>query len=174
MKEWKQLILGSTLFAIGSLILLELVSCIRNNGDDVIWLIPEGYRGHIVLVEGWQKGEEKKYEDGSRLYHFPKSGVLKTKFGVNRGWHKERCYLVDEEGNRKELKIRYSNMDLEDIPLGEPYLSAGNISFWTSVPYPRFFSRVVLERGSEEEFGKHEHSKLESFILDYAKRSNDI
>ncbi len=174
MKDSKQLILGSTLFAVGTVACIALVQCVRSNGDDVVWLIPEDYRGYVVLIEGRKDGEEKVYENGSRLYRFPHSGILKTRFGINRGRHKERCYLIDLDGNRRELKIRYSKNDLKDIREGEPYLTAGNSSFPSPFPYQRFFARILVERGSEDFSNDHNRSNLKDFLLSYAKENNDI
>lgn len=72
-----------------------------------IFLIPEGYRGQVVIEYGVQDGAKEEYEDGWRIYRVPANGHLKTTFtlkGNSIRLSDSKYYYVDKNGNRKELK----------------------------------------------------------------------
>lgn len=99
-KGWQ--IFWSTLPLLVGFILFEV-----NSPSDDIFLIPEGYRGQIVIIYGQEDGQPKEYEGRWRVYKIPKSGKLKTRFeikGNSINLSGSKYFYVDKQGNRNELK----------------------------------------------------------------------
>ena len=72
-----------------------------------IFLIPDGYRGQVVIEYGVQDGAKEEYEGRWRVYRVPANGHLKTIFtlkGNSIRLSDSKYYYVDKNGNRKELK----------------------------------------------------------------------
>lgn len=72
-----------------------------------IFLIPEGYRGQVVIEYGVHDGVEKENEGKWRIYRIPDHGHLKTQFiikGNSIRLSDSKYYYVDKKGNRKEIK----------------------------------------------------------------------
>jgi hypothetical protein len=72
-----------------------------------IFLIPENYRGQVVIEYGVQDGTKEEYEGKWRVYRIPESGHLKTTFTIKGNSIRlsgSKYYYVDKKGNRKELK----------------------------------------------------------------------
>lgn len=74
-------------------------------GDDEIYILPAGYRGVVLILYDQTNGEPKKYEQGKRVHEIPPSGILKTQFSVNTGWHRFGEYYYRESG--KLTRIPY-------------------------------------------------------------------
>ncbi|MGX9987484.1 DUF6843 domain-containing protein [Soonwooa purpurea] len=53
-----------------------------NSSSKDIFLIPNGFRGKVVILYDQKNGTEKEYEGNFRVYKIPKNGILKTKFKV--------------------------------------------------------------------------------------------
>ncbi|MEJ8756690.1 hypothetical protein WG947_06775 [Pontibacter sp. H259] len=99
-KGW-QIFWSSLPFLVG-FILFEI-----NSPSDDIFLIPEGYRGQVVIIYGQEEGQPKEYEGRWRVYKIPESGKLKTQFeikGNSINLSGSKYFYVDKQGNRKELK----------------------------------------------------------------------
>jgi hypothetical protein len=67
-----------------------LLGCVDNStGLPVRFIVPDGFRGYIQLVET-KDGPEIEPKEGDYIYRIPKGGVLKVKkiAGINR-WHKD-------------------------------------------------------------------------------------
>ncbi|MGB7070288.1 MAG: hypothetical protein WBD22_12405 [Pyrinomonadaceae bacterium] len=74
-------------------------------GDDEIFVLPEGYRGVVLIFYDQKEGEPKKYERGKRVYKIPRSGILKTQFSHDEGWQHFGEYFYD--GNGQLARIPY-------------------------------------------------------------------
>ncbi len=48
-----------------------------------VFLIPEGYKGRVLIVHSCEDGVEKEFEGMRRVYRIPASGVLKTQFAFS-------------------------------------------------------------------------------------------
>lgn len=146
-------------------------SCFFCGGKDEVWLVPEGYRGWVIIIPNQQDGLEEKVVDNKRIYEIPDSGVLKTKYALTDGWHKSESYLIDKDGKRRNLKWCHSKSDTEGLEKGEPYLFWGFTSQVTPFPYPKFFAVILHEKGKENDPGIPD---AKDYVLEYAKRNNDI
>lgn len=82
-----------------------LLSFYLNKAEPETFLIPQNYRGEIVIYMNEECGLEPVFENGRRVYAIPDTGVLITKFGKNRGYLDRKFYLVDEAGKRTEIPL---------------------------------------------------------------------
>lgn len=60
-----------------------LLSC--ESGEEEIIVVPENYKGYILIIFNQENGAPIKYKDEKRVYQIPPSGVLKTQFSGNYG-----------------------------------------------------------------------------------------
>lgn len=84
------------------LLLLTITSCAQE-AEDTIRLIPEGYKGAVLIIFNQKDGIPKEYENGKRIYRIPENGVLKTQFEPNYGVQNHQFFYVDKEGDRTEI-----------------------------------------------------------------------
>ena len=71
------------------------------------FIIPKDFRGTIYVYYDQVNGVEKEFDGSRRIYRIPQDGILLTKFSLKGGvidLSGSRFYLVDEIGNRIELK----------------------------------------------------------------------
>ena len=77
-------------------------------------MIPNGYRGEIVIFFEEPCGREPIYENGRRLYTLSNAGHLITKFKVNRGYFDREFFFVDEQGSRSKIpEFHWQNFETE-------------------------------------------------------------
>src|SRR5690606_16084802 len=72
-----------------------------------IFLIPDNYKGQVVIEYGVLDGAEKEFDGKWRIYRIPENGHLKTKFTVKGNSIRlsgSKYFYVDKVGNRKEIK----------------------------------------------------------------------
>lgn len=96
------------------LILLVIITAIGcSKKEEVVYILPEGYTGYVVVLYNQADGVEEKYEGDKRVYEIPSSGILKTKFKADYGWSEfpEFYYGKIDESNR----IPYV-YDFEQVP----------------------------------------------------------
>lgn len=65
--------------------------------EPLLYKIPDGYAGPILVVLDQSDGEPRTYEDGKRVYRIPSNGVLLSQFSPDRQGSLEYWY-VDEQG----------------------------------------------------------------------------
>jgi len=69
------------------------------------YLIPDEYRGSVMVIFNQKDGQKKEYEGRRRLYRIPSTGVLFTQFKDEQGWIDQDYYLVSPNGQRKKLGV---------------------------------------------------------------------
>jgi len=72
-----------------------------------IFVIPENFRGQVVIEYGVHDGTKKEYEGKWRVYKVPENGHLKTRFTLKGNAIRlsgSKYYFVDNKGNRKRIK----------------------------------------------------------------------
>jgi len=69
------------------------------------YLIPEDYRGSVMVIFNQKDGQKKEFEGKRRLYRIPSTGVLFTQFKDEQGWIDQDYYLVSPNGQRKKLGV---------------------------------------------------------------------
>ena len=131
-------------------LLLLIIIKIESPSYD-IFLIPDGFRGEIVIEYDVKNGAAKEFEGKWRIYKIPLTGKLKTEFkikGKSVRFSQSKYYYVDKNKNRKELKhfcrncIEKDTTNVQVIPGGlgtrnnTPYLS-----FFIGIPNNEFTSK---------------------------------
>jgi len=89
-----------------------------------IYLIPEGFRGKIMVFFDQEDGQKKHYEKESRLYRIPASGFIKSQFPKNGGCMSDgriQFYYEDSLGMRSPLDY-FLNIDLDNLPEDRDYV----------------------------------------------------
>jgi hypothetical protein len=69
------------------------------------YLIPDNYKGPVVIVFNQKDGQKKEYEGLRRLYKIPSTGVLFTQFKEEQDWINQDYYYVSSNGQRKKLGV---------------------------------------------------------------------
>jgi hypothetical protein len=89
-----------------SLLLLLSFSCASEAKTiDMIYLMPEGFTGGVIVLYDEVNGVTPELlKDDSLVYRIPKDGFLKVKPSINPGPYKLRYFYVDEKDNRKEIE----------------------------------------------------------------------
>ena len=99
----KLLILVLSVIATGSLIYLYWYY--TTSGENEIYLLPNNYKGIVYIIFDQKNGAPKQYENGSRIYSIPQSGILKTQFSFNDGW-RQLPYFYYTVGRQKRVLIK--------------------------------------------------------------------
>ncbi len=69
------------------------------------YLIPEGYKGNVLVIFNQSDGEKPEYEDGRRIYRIPQTGVLFTQFKDEQGIINQEYYYISPNGQRRKLGV---------------------------------------------------------------------
>lgn len=75
-------------------------SCLFNTAEKEIFLIPEGYKGTIVILFNQEDGEKMKYQENARIYTIPINGVLYTQFTRTKGVLNHKYYYMSAKGDK--------------------------------------------------------------------------
>lgn len=84
--------------------LIGLAGC--NRAEPETFLVPDGFTGHILIVQGRAEGAPAVVEDGRRVYMIPADGVLITQATENTGTVDERFFYLRPDGTRREVTER--------------------------------------------------------------------
>ena len=82
-----------------------------------IYLLPDGFRGIVLIYFNQPDGAPAEYFGDSRLYRIPSTGLMKSQFGPNGGCMSDNrinFFYIDSAGNQKP--ITYFMNILEDRP----------------------------------------------------------
>lgn len=82
-----------------------------NKAEPETFLIPQNFRGKIVIFYEESCGQKPVYENGRRIYRFPESGILITNYKKTKGILDQEFYFVDEYGKR----IKIAQKDVRDF-----------------------------------------------------------
>ncbi|MCC5814486.1 MAG: hypothetical protein JJT78_07005, partial [Leptospira sp.] len=88
-------------------ILAFLLMSFQTSSSKNIFLIPEGYKGRILVVHDCDDGESRRFEGFfRRVYPINQDGVVFSKFsfaGDSFDFMNSKFYYVDSKGNRTEI-----------------------------------------------------------------------
>ncbi len=121
-------------------------------------ILPNGYIGMVYVFFNQKEGNPKEYENDTRIYRIPKSGVLRTRNKANTGW-------MDTKRN---LNFYYAEND--SLIILNKYISARD-----SIAKLDSNSIVVFEYGigkGWEAFGQG-YLETASYIVDSLKNFNN-
>jgi len=94
------------------------------------YLLPNDFKGIILVFFNQSDGAPAEYEDSARLYKIPKSGLLKTQHKQNGGCASDnriQFFYLDSIGNRKPIKY-FMNIENEKVPLAENFVMLSFLS----------------------------------------------
>ena len=138
-----QFFFGIVPFALGY-IYLEI-----NSPSKDIFLIPENYRGEVVIDFGIENGADKESDGISRLYRIPSNGHLRTQYelkGESIDIGNTKYLYVDKNGTKEKLFVYCENCEDKDtISLqiisvrlwGEN--NKDHLSFFVDIPNSKYF-----------------------------------
>lgn len=89
-----------------------------------VYLIPEGFRGRVMVFFNQSDGADTAYEGSARLYQIPPGGLMKSKFSKTGGCmndHRLTFFYVDSLGNRQPL-LYFLDMAGKQIPPDSTYV----------------------------------------------------
>lgn len=99
------------------LTVISLIGC-NKAAEGEIHLIPEDFRGKVYIVYNQRDGTPAKYDaDGNRVFHIPKSGILKTQMQRNEGYYYRksmRFYSINPIGQVTRKLKYYSSFSKKD------------------------------------------------------------
>ena len=99
-KNWK-----SKLLSIGIPLAVGTFFTYRSYTTPATYLIPEGYKGNVMVVFNQADGRNEEYEGRRRIYKIPPTGVLFTKFKDEEGFINEEYYYINQSGQRTKLGV---------------------------------------------------------------------
>lgn len=97
---WRIVATVSSILIIGSSFMISLQ--IRK-AEPETFLIPDGFRGELVVFYDEPCGSAPKRVDGRRIYEIPESGVLVTAFDKNKGYLDRKFFFVSNDGTMREF-----------------------------------------------------------------------
>ncbi|HEY9113847.1 MAG TPA: hypothetical protein VIN10_04060 [Bacteroidales bacterium] len=105
--------------------LLLLAGCNESKQcEEEIYLVPEGFRGRIMVFFDQADGQAIEYENTARVYHIPESGYIKSQFPRNGGCMNDgriQFFYEDSLGTRQPLDY-FLNMDMKNLPTDRDYV----------------------------------------------------
>ncbi|MFK7785448.1 MAG: hypothetical protein AB8B56_10045 [Crocinitomicaceae bacterium] len=81
-----------------------LFSCQEKESAPTLVLIPEDYVGEVIIVFGFEDGEDEKMEGDDRILQIGEDGILKTKFKASYGVSLDNFLSVSETGQRRLIR----------------------------------------------------------------------
>ncbi len=151
---------------------LFLLVALIKQPEKEIYLIPQGFKGKINVIFNQQTGHIKEYEDGSRVYKIPKTGILLTQFERQDGLTDHKFYYLDSLGKRTELyllrtdEFENKNSGINPRQIGIYYDGTvgvyGNSDRDDALNYQQFFVSDYKELDSffSQEYKKEFQNKL--------------
>ena len=87
------------------LYLFSFVSSYLTRPEKETYLIPEGYKGTVLVIFNQLNGEKPEYEDGRRIYRIPQTGVLFTQLKDEQGIINQEYFYISPNGQRRKLGV---------------------------------------------------------------------
>lgn len=155
--------LRKKLFAI--ILLSTFFSCRKVTYETI--LIPEGYRGDVIIIFN-QKGKEKrKFEGKHKVYEIPNDGILLTEFkDEGKGFAYVDYFYIDSLGDRKKLE-KYSIRNQEHEGLG---IYGGTIGVLGSNELPFYLFYV----GNKSDYLNQDNLQAENELFDKIKLKTGV
>lgn len=114
---------------LAGLIVLVLISgsCfLKSNPTDGIYLIPQGYKGDVIIFFNQPDGVLPETENGLYVYKIPEDGVLKVRTQGATGAVNPSYFYLGKNNERQ--RVEYLRITGAQSPSGEPQNKFGNIN----------------------------------------------
>jgi hypothetical protein len=85
--------------------LFSFASSYLTRPEKETYLIPEGYKGTVLVIFNQPDGEKPEYEDGRRIYRIPQTGVLFTQLKDEQGIINQEYFYISPNGERRKLGV---------------------------------------------------------------------
>ena len=96
-------------------ILLSIIlSSCGANGEQEVVVVPQNFRGYIIIIFNQKNGSPPKYEGKKRVYEIPRSGILITQFEPNEEWQTFPEYYDGKIAPENKLS---SFAEIEKVPV---------------------------------------------------------
>lgn len=112
--------------ALTTVVISFLVCSCSSQTKDGIFLIPQGFKGGVVILFDQPNGIERNVEAGRFVYPIPSNGVLLVKGPPETGLVRKEYYYVSTEGERR--RIEQLRVTGDNSPDGLPQNRFGDIS----------------------------------------------
>jgi hypothetical protein len=92
--------------------------------EEEIYLVPEGFRGKIMVFFDQPDGQAQVYEHTARIYRIPASGFIKSQFPKNGGCMNDgriQFFYEDSQGKRQPLEY-YLNIGMKNMQKEKDYV----------------------------------------------------
>ncbi len=154
------------------LILISVSCSSSSNLIKEVFLIPETYIGKVNIIYNIKEGAEEKYENNVRVYVIPQNGILLTKFKDIYGNLDQQFYLIDSNGNRKEIIAIKEESKLSDDSSKFVFRAGtvgayGNSDDSTSLKYQEF---IVSSKRNMDKYYTFEYiNAFEQTVMELTK-----
>ncbi len=95
-------------------LILAIIGCFKIK-TPVIYLIPYGYQGKILVIYGQERGRKEEFDGKRRLYRIDTSGILITNFKSEDGILDEVYYYLKPDGSRERINIDSSILEQDSV-----------------------------------------------------------
>ena len=85
--------------------LFSFASSYLTRPEKETYLIPEGYKGTVLVIFNQLNGEKPEYEDDRRIYRIPQTGVLFTQLKDEQGIINQEYFYISPNGQRRKLGV---------------------------------------------------------------------
>jgi hypothetical protein len=92
---------------------LVLSVILSSCGEQEAVVVPDNYKGYIVVIFNQKNGDPIKYEGKKRVYEIPQDGILKTQFEPNDGWRESSEFYYEKIAPENKL---LSFAELKEVP----------------------------------------------------------
>ncbi|WP_306352568.1 DUF6843 domain-containing protein [Flavobacterium sp. '19STA2R22 D10 B1'] len=87
------------------------ISCSKK--ENSVYILPENYKGYIIVVYNQKNGTPTLYENDKRIYRIPPSGILKTQFDADYGWSEFPEFYYEKISSNNKLPLKF---DFKEVP----------------------------------------------------------
>lgn len=117
-----------------------------DRAEHEVHLLPEGFRGPVVIIFDQPAGAPEERDGRARLYRVPPNGVLRTQLPFNDGWSAPDYFFLDRSGRRSPI-VR--GAPCEDSLPGDPVQACLMGRMWIGDREGPGYSAYVVTRQAD-------------------------
>jgi len=85
--------------------LFSFASSYLTRPEKETYLIPEGYKGTVLVIFNQPDGEKPEHEDDRRIYRIPQTGILFTQLKDEQGIINQEYFYISPSGQKRKLGV---------------------------------------------------------------------
>jgi hypothetical protein len=93
------------------------------NPNAEIFLVPDGYKGPIVVAFSHPRGVKRERTLDAYVYRIPNDGILRIKDSIPNGYKMVAWYYVDAKGNRTPIPHFWPEQEQDRDKLTTPHVA---------------------------------------------------